>query len=150
MNIRGSNALQRMGKRGIWALVLVLGLLAPGLKMWGQVDQGSIAGTISDSEGGVIPNAEVTITNIDTGFTLQDHTDGKGVYTFSPVKIGNYTVKATAPGFSTTQQDKVVVNVGERATIDVKLYCRRGERGGGSNDGRAAAADERRFDRAGQ
>ncbi len=121
MNIRGSNALQRLGRQAVWALVLVLGLLAPGLTLRAQVDQGSIAGTITDSEGGVIPNADVTITNIDTGFTLQDHTDGKGVYTFSPLKIGNYTVKATAPGFATTQQDKVVVNVGERATIDVKL-----------------------------
>ena len=86
-----------------------------------QVDQGTITGVVADASGGVIPNAEVTITNVDTGFTLTDHTDAKGVYTFSPLKVGVYTVKASAPGFSATQQDKVQVNVGERIGVDVTL-----------------------------
>ena len=103
-----------------WTFLLTLCTVF-GLTLGAQVDQGTIAGTITDAQGSVISGAEVTITNIDTGFTATDRADGKGVYTFSPIKIGNYIVKATAPGFSTTQQDKVVVNVGERATIDVRL-----------------------------
>lgn len=86
-----------------------------------QVDQGTITGVVADPSGGVIPNADVTITNVDTGFTATDHTDARGVYTFSPIKIGTYTVKASAPGFSATQQDKVEVHVGERIGVDVTL-----------------------------
>ncbi len=122
MNKIRSETRCRHFRRGGWALLLLcVALLMPGRKLRAQVDQGTITGTITDTTGGVIPNATVVITNIDTGFTLQDKSDSRGIYTFSPVKIGNYTVKASYPGFSSTQQDKVVVNVGERATIDVKL-----------------------------
>ncbi len=120
-NIRSKPIRELCRRASLAVVVFLLGFVAWSPALRAQVDQGTITGTISDTQGGVIPNAQVTITNIDTGFTLQDKTDGKGVYTFSPVKIGNYTVKASYPGFATTQQDKVVVNVGERATIDVKL-----------------------------
>ena len=105
------------------AIACVLTLLFAGLStsLMAQVDQGTITGVISDSSGAVIAGAAVTVRNVDTGFTLSDKTDDRGVYTFSPVKIGNYSVSATAPGFSTTTQEKVQVHVGERVGIDVKL-----------------------------
>ena len=102
-------------------MALCLFFVMTGLRAWAQVDQGTITGVVADASGGVIPNADVTITNVDTGFTASDHTDGRGVYTFSPIKIGTYTVKASAPGFSATQQDKVELHVGERIGVDISL-----------------------------
>src|SRR5579871_2107230 len=71
---------------------------------FGQADQGSINGTVTDPSGSAIPGAQVTLTNVDTGLVLKAATDGSGFYTFSPVKIGHYTVSATANGFSVTNQ----------------------------------------------
>lgn len=123
MKKRDDGKFRMAWNRGIRNLCLLLiALLALSQRSaQAQVDQGTITGTITDAQGSAIANAEVTVTNVDTAFTLTDKADAKGVYTFSPIKIGNYIVKATSPGFSTTQQDKVVVNVGERVTIDVKL-----------------------------
>ena len=70
----------------------------------GQVDEGSVTGLVQDATGAVIPNAKVTLLNTDQGLTQTTNTDGSGVYTFSPVRIGNYSVSATAPGFSVTTQ----------------------------------------------
>ena len=64
--------------------------------IYGQQDQGAIQGTIADSSGAFIPNANVTLTNTDQGLVLKTTTDGRGVYFFSPIKIGDYTVNATA------------------------------------------------------
>src|SRR6266581_1252323 len=64
-----------------------------------QTDQGAITGVVQDSTGAVIPNAQVTATNIDTGLALQAKSNSSGVFVFSPLKIGNYTVSATSTGF---------------------------------------------------
>jgi len=86
-----------------------------------QVDQGAITGVVKDIAGAVIPNAVVTLTNTDTNFVLQSTSDGRGQYDFSPIKIGNYTVSATAPGFETTTQENVRVNIQDRLSIDITL-----------------------------
>ena len=86
-----------------------------------QVDQGAIIGVITDSSGAVIPGAEVSVTQTDTGLVLKTKTNSSGNYFFSPIKIGNYTVSATAPGFQTTKQEGVVVHVTDRLNIPLHL-----------------------------
>ena len=110
------------------ALLLVLFAAAFVTRSTAQVDQGAITGAVTDATGASIPGAVVTIVNIDTGFTLTDNANSSGTYTFSPIKIGRYTVKASAPGFSTTQQDAVTVDVGDRVTIPITLKA------GGTNE----------------
>ena len=79
-----------------------------------QVDQGAITGTVTDNTGAIVPNAQVTITATDTGLTLQSKSNSSGNYTFSPIKIGNYTVSASAAGFQTTSRQNVHVDVQQR------------------------------------
>ncbi len=88
---------------------------------FGQVDQGAISGFVQDATGAVIANASVTLTSTDTGLTLQSRTDASGGYNFSPVRIGNYKVSATATGFSTTTQSNIVVNVQQHVEVTLKL-----------------------------
>src|SRR6478672_5025070 len=84
----------------LWVALICLGLVQlTGQLAFGQIDQGSIAGIIQDSSGAVVPNATVTLTNVDNGLVLQTHSDASGGYTFSPVRIGNYQVSVTAAGF---------------------------------------------------
>jgi hypothetical protein len=90
-------------------------------KAFGQADQGAITGLVQDPTGAVIPNADVKLTNTDTGLVLQAQTDSGGNYVFSPVKIGNYKLAVTAPGFSTTTQENIQLHVQDRIAINVAL-----------------------------
>jgi hypothetical protein len=107
-----------------WNLLVVFSLcciLFTGRQALAQLDQGTITGVVQDSGGGVIPGAQVTLTNVDTGLVLQTKTDGSGIYIFSPVKIGNFTASATAPGFETTSQTNIHLDVQERLNVVVVL-----------------------------
>ncbi len=88
---------------------------------FGQMDQGSVTGIVQDTTGAVVPNAQVTLKSTDTGLELQTKTDQNGVYTFSPVKIGNYQVSVTAPGFQTTTQANLHLDVQQRLAVNVQL-----------------------------
>jgi Carboxypeptidase regulatory-like domain len=105
---------------GYIILTALLLLLLPG-RLFGQVDEGSINGTVQDPTGAVVPNAQVTLLNTDQGITLSTTTNGAGEYTFSPVRIGHYSVSVTAPGFSTTNQQNLQVTVGLALQVNVQL-----------------------------
>ncbi len=76
-----------------------------------QVDTGSISGTVMDSSGAVVSGAKVTLTNEGTATTLSTVSGTDGGYTFSPVRIGAYKLDASAPGFKTSSETHVVVDV---------------------------------------
>ena len=88
---------------------------------FGQVDEGAISGTVQDTSGAVVPNAQVTLLNTDQGITLETKTNSSGFYTFNPVRIGHYTLTATAQGFSKTTQTNVTVNVAQSLLVNIQL-----------------------------
>jgi hypothetical protein len=88
---------------------------------FGQVDEGSITGTVQDTTGAVIADAQVTLVNTDQNITLQTKTNGSGGYTFSPVRIGHYSLSVTAKGFAKTTQQNLTVNVAQTLLVNVQL-----------------------------
>jgi Carboxypeptidase regulatory-like domain/TonB dependent receptor len=112
------NWLVRLGYITLTCLCLLL-IQSP--SALAQVDMGSVTGTVSDTSGAVIPNAKVTLLNTDVGLTMEGISDSGGRYTFSPVKIGHYTVTATATGFSKTTQEAITVNVSQTLQVNVQL-----------------------------
>jgi hypothetical protein len=96
-------------------------LLAQTHLLLGQTDQGTITGVVQDPSGAVIGNASVTLTNVDEGQVLKSKTDGAGVYVFSPIKIGNYKVTASAPNFETTTQTNLRLSIQQRLNVVVVL-----------------------------
>ncbi len=103
------------------ALLCAFFILQQGQLAFGQVDAGSITGTVTDSTGAVVPDAEVTLLNTDQGITLQTHSGGTGVYTFSPVRIGHYTITVTAKGFATTTQTNLTVQIAQSLQVNIAL-----------------------------
>jgi len=89
---------------------------------FGQLDQGTITGLVKDTTGAVVSGAQVTLTETDTNFVLQAKSNASGTYIFSPVKIGNYEISASAPGFSTTTQEHLHLNVQERLNVALALH----------------------------
>ncbi|HET6205171.1 MAG TPA: TonB-dependent receptor [Terracidiphilus sp.] len=86
-----------------------------------QVDQGAITGTVTDSSGAVVPDADVILLNTDQGLTLQTKSNSSGGYTFSPVRVGNYSIDVSAKGFAKTTQRAIKVNVAQVLQVNVSL-----------------------------
>jgi len=97
-------------------MLLVASALLPAAAQ-AQVDQGTIAGLVQDNSGAVVAGAQVTLTDTDTGLVLQRNANETGIYVFSPLKIGNYKVSATAPGFQTTSRENLHLDIQQRLNI---------------------------------
>ena len=101
--------------------LLLLCVLFVACRAAAQVDQGAISGVIQDKTGAVIQNAQVTLTSIDTGLALQAKSDSAGIYNFSPVKIGDYSISASYPGFKTITQLHVHLDVQQKLNIPLVM-----------------------------
>jgi hypothetical protein len=86
---------------------------------WGQTAQ--IVGTVSDTSGGRVPAAQVTVTEINTGNVRAVQSNTDGFYTVPLLPPGNYRVVVSKDGFSAVTHTGVVLAVGDNATIDIKL-----------------------------
>ncbi len=75
----------------------------------GQVQGGSISGTVTDPQGAVIRDAQVKSTNTATSNTRTTTTDSAGFFGFDLIPTGDYTIEITAPGFKTIQQTHITV-----------------------------------------
>jgi len=113
--------LSRFRQPGFLILTCLCLLLLPGRYASGQVDEGSISGTVQDISGAVVAGAQVTLLNKDQGLTLQTRAGSGGEYNFSPVRIGHYTVSASAKGFAKTTQENLEVAVGQHLLINIQL-----------------------------
>ncbi len=81
---------------------------------------GSVAGTVTDPTGAIIPQADVTLTDSKgQGSTLQS--DAQGVYKFIGVAPGIYTLSATAQGFAKFERPKIIVTAGHTLTVNISL-----------------------------
>src|SRR5580658_11255089 len=96
-------------------------LLLTSLYSAAQTDQGAITGVVQDSSGAVIANAQVTATNIDTGLALEAKSNNSGVFVFSPLKIGNYTVSASSAGFQTVSRENLHLDIQQRLNLNFTL-----------------------------
>jgi hypothetical protein len=81
----------------------------------------NVQGTVSDSSGAVVPNADVTLTSEATGVKRASKSDGSGVFVFPNVPVGTYDVTAAAAGFKTWEQKGIVLEVGSSITVNPSL-----------------------------
>src|SRR6202161_4747345 len=86
-----------------------------------QYENGSVVGTIRDTSGAGVPGAVVTITNNATGVTAKITANGEGDYEAPSLRVGAYTISASAPGFANVVANNISVSVGGRERIDLSL-----------------------------
>jgi Carboxypeptidase regulatory-like domain len=102
-------------------LPLAVGVgVAPGF-LCAQVFSGSLTGVVSDSAGGAVPNAQVRVTNKQTGESRETRTTSTGSYSVSGLPPGTYDVFVTSSGFKTVRLPDVSVEFGRSATANVSL-----------------------------
>jgi hypothetical protein len=105
--------------RIVWLALLTLGSAIP--TAHGQAVSGTILGTVTDSSGGVIGNAKVTIVNEGTSLTRTVTADPNGEYTAPSLPPGRYTVMTEMPGFKALALSNIDLGVDQRVRIDLKL-----------------------------
>src|SRR6266481_931592 len=92
-----------------------------GMTVRAQSDRGTIAGTVLDSSGGVVTNANVTATDTATSATYSATTGPTGGYRLYDLRVGVYGVKVSAPGFKIAEKTGVVVQINSTASLDFSL-----------------------------
>jgi len=106
----------------VLAIALFTSLLLAMTAMAQTTTTGTVEGTVTDTNGAVVPNTTVTLSG---GGLLRPQTttsDADGVYRFLQVPPGKYTVKIDAAnGFAAYTQENVEVNLGKSSTVTAIL-----------------------------
>ncbi len=124
MNSSNRSVGQRLGisrstRRGIhgsgWiflatALLLVISFPAA----FAQYDNGGLVGTIRDSSGSAVPKVTVTVTNDATGVATVVKTNEAGDYEVPSLRVGVYTISASATGYVIAEAKSITVSIGAR------------------------------------
>ena len=110
----------RAFRASLLALVL-LQFLALQQNALAQVAGGTISRTVTDANGSVIPNAEITITNVETGIGRNAITNEVGIYITPNLLPERYDVKFAAAGFKTQGRTSIALNVGEEEVVDLAM-----------------------------
>ena len=106
----------------IATLMVVIAVLALGVVANAQTITGSISGVITDANGGMIPNANVTLTSEKTGQARGSTTDSEGRFSFPALQPGNYALRIERQGFQTLEQRGVILSANENLGLgDLKL-----------------------------
>ena len=80
-----------------------------------------ITGTVKDSSGGVLPGANVTATQTETGFKREVVTDGDGLFSFPGIPIGPYRLDVSLQGFRSSIQTGIVLQVNSNPNVPIVL-----------------------------
>jgi Carboxypeptidase regulatory-like domain/TonB dependent receptor len=101
--------------------LLVVGLLSLCLNLAvAQQRTGSLRGQVSDELGALVVGATVTLTAAD-GTQKTAVTNDEGIYNFSSIPPGPYTLRVVAPGFGLYEKTELAIAAGPRTTHDVRL-----------------------------
>ena len=109
-------------KSRIFATLGLLGLLflLPS-QVVAQSYSAQITGVVRDSTGGVVPNAELTATDVTRGITVITKTTNEGDYRFPALLPSVYRITCKVAGFSTFIQENVTLNVNQVFQLDIEL-----------------------------
>jgi len=104
------------------ALLMLLGIagfISPAIKA--QEASANINGVVKDPTGAAVANAQVALTSVGTGVVRTTSTNSDGIYVFLNIIPGGYTMRVSAPGFSTVTQPETTLEVNQTATFDFHL-----------------------------
>lgn len=88
---------------------------------WGQSNEAAIKGSVKDSTGAVIPDTQVTVTNVETALTTQAKTDGRGDYQVVGLPPAVYRVSYSHEGFKIFTQESVTLVLNQILELDPTL-----------------------------
>lgn len=104
-----------------FASLLILALLATFVLSQSQALNAQIEGVVTDSSGAAIPNATVTVRNIETGAERVVTTEANGFYRVPLLPLGTYRITVEANNFKRLVREGITLTTGQTATVDASL-----------------------------
>jgi hypothetical protein len=90
--------------------------------VWGQTSQVSqVSGAVQDATGAAIPDAEITITTVNTAVARTVRSGRDGSYLLSNLPPGPYTLRGSKEGFAPYVQSGIVLEVNTNPQINITL-----------------------------
>ncbi len=86
-----------------------------------SITSGDVTGVVTDPAHAAVPNASVTLTNVDTNAAQTVMTSDQGTYRFAFVKPGNYKLSVSSSGFGTQQRAGIIVTPGQPTAANFQL-----------------------------
>jgi hypothetical protein len=101
-------------------LRLCLLFVALGATLFAQTS-GTITGSTTDKSGAVVPNARITVTNLETQVVREAVSDEGGLFSLPALPPGRYKVNISRQGFRQIVQDNVELEVNQTMRLDFQL-----------------------------
>lgn len=89
--------------------------------IFAQAAQSELTGIVTDANGAIVPNAQITLTEIATAQMAETQTDENGAFIFTNKKPGVYSLTFTAANFNKLVREGIILTTGERIRIDQEL-----------------------------
>jgi len=109
-----------MYKKPIRLFVLVIMALLLTTLTYAQ-ENATVTGTVFDSTGAAVPDAQLTLTNVATGQARTTSSNAAGLYSFSNVGVGSFNLTAVSKGFQRYVKSGISVNVAQTLKEDISL-----------------------------
>ncbi len=100
----------------IWCAWMVLAIAA-----FGASSSGTLHGVVTDTTGGILPNATITLTLQERGTSRVVYSDDEGAYVATVLPIGTYTVQVEAAGFKAFEREGVTLTASQNVRVDAQL-----------------------------
>src|SRR5215831_15336029 len=97
---------------GFWIAISAVALM-------GQSGTSTIIGMVKDATGAPLPNASISITNIESGVQVATETNGDGIYRAAALLPGSYRLEVAAAGFDRLARGPIVLTVNQTIAVDL-------------------------------
>jgi len=105
----------------MFRLGLLIGISTCASISWAQSVDAGLTGQVIDSSQAAVPEAQISVQNVDTNLVRGVASDQQGLYRISPLPPGRYTLTVTKQGFERYVQTGIVLTVNQAATLNVAM-----------------------------
>src|SRR5581483_6358727 len=96
-------------------------LLCAAISADAQIRSGTITGLVTDTAGAVVPNADVLVTDQETGIKNTTKTTEAGLFTIPYLPAGTYSISVSLAGFSTYRESGIALETAQTVRVNVSL-----------------------------
>ena len=111
----------RVTLRKWWKACATALMLCIATHLFGQIRSGTITGTITESTGAVVPDADVVVTETATQVSYPTKTNKNGLYTVPYLESGDYSVSVTKMGFEKFTENNIHLDPAQAVRLDARL-----------------------------
>src|ERR1041385_701487 len=86
-----------------------------------QTTFASITGTVTDPQGSFVPKVQIEATHVASNYRYTAESNEQGNYTLANLREGEYTLRATAPGFNAFEVKDIKLVTRDIRRIDINL-----------------------------